>query len=235
MNRKISPADPAYLSYIDNKTQNLINSELSAGNMIDAVRYMRSATRDFRGTPFATQLQKLLTDTEKSSDYLQATRRWNKMAANEQERKEKYVKYLEELLNSGSIPDSAISWWRDETTALVKLREKGSPENSQLASRVLNYVSILCSEYGTSFYSNKLYPQAAFLFEICTMSDSGNPNNYYNLARSLAASGKLKKSVDALSAAFGHGFTSRKRVESDPVFAKIRNDERYKALIVKMK
>jgi hypothetical protein len=66
------------------------------------------------------------------------------------------------------------------------------------------------------------------------MSDSETPNNYYNLARSLAGSGKSKKSVDALSAAFNHGFISRERVESDPVFAKIRNDERYKALIVKM-
>jgi fructoselysine-6-P-deglycase FrlB-like protein len=77
--------------------------------------------------------------------------------------------------------------------------------------------------------------QAAFLFEICTLSDSENQNNYYNLARSLAGSGKSKESVDALSAARNHGFNSRITVESDPAFGKIRDDTRYKALILKMK
>jgi hypothetical protein len=67
------------------------------------------------------------------------------------------------------------------------------------------------------------------------LSDSENQNNYYNLARSLAGSGKLKESVDALSAAVKHGFNSRKIVEADPVFGKIRDNARYKELITKMK
>jgi hypothetical protein len=67
------------------------------------------------------------------------------------------------------------------------------------------------------------------------LSDSENQNNYYNLARSLAGSGKLKESVDALSAAMSHGFNSRKMVGSDPAFGKIRNDTRFKALMLKMK
>jgi hypothetical protein len=157
------------------------------------------------------------------------------MAATEQEKREKYFNYLSETLNSGSLPDSALVWWKNETRALIRLRDKGSPENSQMASRVLNFISILCSEQGTSYYRNRLYAQAAFLFEICTLSDSENQNNYYNLARSLAGSGKSKESVDALSAAMNHGFNSRKTVESDPAFGKIRDDTRYKALILKMK
>jgi len=106
---------------------------------------------------------------------------------------------------------------KNETRALIRLRDKGSPENSQMASRVLNFISILCSEQGASYYRNRLYAQATFLFEICTLSDSENQNNYYNLARSLAGSGKSKESVDALSAAMNHGFNSRKTVGSDPV------------------
>jgi len=104
-----------------------------------------------------------------------------------------------------------------------------------MASRVLNFISIVCFEQGASFFRNRLYEQAAFLFQICTLSDSENPNNYYNLARCLAEFGKSKKSVDALSAAMDHGFNSRKTVESDPAFGKIRDDNRYKALILKMK
>jgi pimeloyl-ACP methyl ester carboxylesterase len=235
MNRKIIPADQTFLAYFENKTQNLINSQLSAGNRADAVMYMRFAARDFQGTPFASRMTQLLTDSEKSAEYQTAIRKWNKMAADEQERKEKYLNYLSEIVNSGSLPDSASSWWKNEARALIRLRDKGSAENSQMASRVLNFISILCSEQGTSYYRNKIYAQAAFLFEICTLSDSENPNNYYNLARSLAGSGKSKESVDALSAAMNHGFNSRKTIESDPAFVKIRNYTRYKALILKMK
>jgi hypothetical protein len=235
MNRKITPADQTFLSYIENKTQNLINSQLSAGNQADAIMYMRFAARDFQGTPFASRMTQLLTDSEKTAEYHSATRKWNKIAATERERKEKYLNYLNEIVNSGSIPDSASAWWKNETRALKRLRDKDSHENSQMASRVLNFISILCSEQGTSYYRNRLYTQAAFLFEICTLSDSENQNNYYNLARALAGSDKLKESVGALSAAMNHGFNSRKTVESDPAFGKIRDDTRYKALIIKMK
>ena len=234
MNRKIIPADQTFLSYVENKTQNLINSQLSAGNQTDAIRYMKFAARDFQGTPFAARLQLSLTDSEKSPEYKTATRKWNKMVATEGETKEKCLNYLGEILRSGSVPDSASVWWKNETRALIRLRDKGSPENSQMASRVLNFISILCSEQGTSFYRNRYYSQAAFLFEICTLSDSENPNNYYNLAKSLAQSGKTKKSLDALSAAVKNGFKSRKIIEADPAFDNIREDARYKVLIVKM-
>ncbi|HZY25169.1 MAG TPA: hypothetical protein VFE71_05035, partial [Bacteroidales bacterium] len=222
-------------SYIENKTQSLINSQLSAGNQADAIMYMRFAVRDFQGTPFASRMTQLLTDSEKSAEYHMAIRKWNKMTATEQERREKYLNYLSEIISSGLLPDSASVWWENETRALIRLRDKGSPENSQMASRVLNFISILCSEQGTSFYRSKFYSQAASLFEICTLSDSENPNNYYNLARSLAQSGKSKKSVDALSAAVNHGFKSSKMIEADPAFGLIRGDSQYKELTGKMK
>jgi len=104
-----------------------------------------------------------------------------------------------------------------------------------MAARVLNFISILCSEQGSSFFRNKLYTQAAFLFEICTYSDSENKLNYYNFSRSLAGDGKSKKAVEALAAAVNHGFNSRKSVEADPVFDKIRGDARFKELMGKMK
>jgi len=235
MNRKIIPADQTFLSYMENKTQNLINSTLSDGDKADAIRYMRFAARDFRGTSFASRMTKLLADSEKSTEYQKAISKWNKIAATEQERKENFLNYISQIFKSGSLPDSVVVWCKTETRALVSLREKGTPENSQMASRVLNFISILCSEQGTSFYRSKFYSQAASLFEICTLSDSENPNNYYNLARSLAQSGKSKKSVDALSAAVSHGFKSRKMIEADPAFGLIWSDARYKELMGKMK
>ena len=235
MNRKIIPMDQAFLTVSENKTQTLINSQLSAGNQSDAMMYMKFAERDFNGTPFAARMTQELTGFEKSSEYRKAIRKWNSMVETEQSKKEKYVNYLGEIINSGSVPDSASTWWANETFSLTRLRDKGSSENSQMAYRLLNFISILCSEQGTSLYRNRFFIQAAFLFKICTSSDSENPNNYYNLARSLAGLGKSKESVEALSAAVNHGFNSRKMVESDPAFVKVSNDARYKTILLKLK
>jgi tetratricopeptide (TPR) repeat protein len=235
MNRKIIPSDQTFLTYVENKTEKLINSTLSSGNKADAIRYMKCAARDFQGTPFAAGMTKLLSDSEKSPEYQKAISKWNKMEAAEQERKENFLNYMSQILRSGSLPDSVSIWCKNEARVLTRLRDKGTPENSEMASRLLNFISILCAEQGTSLYKSKIYPEAASLFEICTISDSGNPNNYYNLAKSLAQSGKSRKSVDALTEAVNHGFNSRKMVEADPAFGIIREDARYKELIVKMK
>ena len=235
MKRKTVTSDNALTETLWNKTMALINISLKAGDIAGAVQYMRFAARDFEGTPFASEITKLLTGSENSPEYRSALKDWNRIAKNEQDRKEKYFSYLNELAYSGNFPDSASDWWNREASSLVRLREKGNLSNSRMASRVLNFISILCSEQGTSFYRKKAYAQSAVLFQICTISDSENPLNYYNLSRAQAANGKFKESVDALASAVGHGPVSRKTVEADPVFDKLRGDQRYKALLPKMK
>jgi hypothetical protein len=180
-------------------------------------------------------MTKIIFDSEKSASYRDAAREWKRMAGREQEKRENYVNYLSEIVYSGSFPDSASNWWKKETGSLLRLRDKGTSEKSHMASRLLNFISILCSEQGTAYYKSKFYLQASVLFEICTLSNSENPLNYYNLARAMAGSGNTKESVDALTAAVNHGFSSRKTVESDPVFVKIRGNVKYISILQKMK
>jgi predicted Zn-dependent protease len=235
MNRNLIPVDKSFLTVLENKAEALIKSSLSERNITDAARYTKSAIKDFPDSPFATRMEQKLAASENSVEYKTAVRRWIKMAAAEKESEEKYLNYLDQILGSGSVPDSASAWFNTEIKALVRLRDKGSDENSQMASRVMNFTSILCYEQGTSLFRNKQYVQAALMYEICTMSDSENPNNYFNLARSLAQSGKAKKSIDALSSAVSHGFSSRISVESDPAFGMLRGDPKYKEIIMKLK
>ena len=235
MNRKDLPADQELISVFEKKTGNLIDSTLADGNFIDAVRYMKSAERDFKGTPFEARMDKLVAETENSPEYSTAISKWTGIVSEEEEIKEKHINYLSEILNSASIPDTASVWWKRETGSLARMRDKGAPEKSQMASRILNFISIGCSMQGTSLYRSGYFAQAAFLFEICTWSDSENPENYYNLARSFAMDGKTKKSVEVMAAVVDHGFPLRKRVLTDKAFNSIRADDGYKALIHKMK
>ena len=156
MNRNIIAPDKSFISFLENKTQNLIDTQLNAGNLTDAVMYMKFASRDFQGTPFGAKMDQHRSELEKSDQYRTAVSKWNKMAEKEQKEKEKYLAYLGELVNSASLPDSASGWWKRETGSLLRLRSKGSPGNSMMASRVLNFLSILCYEQGASYYRNHL-------------------------------------------------------------------------------
>ncbi len=235
MTRKVIATDRTFILYMEDKTQKLISSQQSAGNIIDASIYMSFTARDFQGTPFGSRVAGSLSAIEKSPDYQKAVRKWNKIAQTEGQRREKYMNYLMSTVRSGPLPDSASAWWKNETRSLVWLREKGAPENSQMASRILNFISILCSEQGTSYFRNSFFTQAATFFEVCTMSDSENKNNYYNLSRAFAGAGKIKESIDALSAAVNHGFDSRKSVESDSVFVALKDNQRFREIVSKLK
>ncbi len=235
IDRKVIPDDPALRSYIENKTKKLIDSRLADGDVVEAVRYMSFAARDFRGTTFGTRMSGMLAEYQNSSGYKRAFRIWNKIALEESERRQRFMNSMEEILKSSTIPDSTSIWWKNEVKSLIMLRDKGNPARSAMASRILNFISILCWEEGRAIYSYRLYSHAALLFGICTISDSENPNTWYYLARSLARSDKYKEAVDALYGAVKRGLKSRKKIETDPAFDSIRDDARYKELVGNLK
>ena len=235
MKRNLITKDPDFILLCSNKIKTLVNNQTSAGNQLDAARYTRYAIRDFSGEQVSGDMTKSVTSLEQSGEFKDANHEWATIASLENSRKEKYVSLIGGILNSGSVPDSARFWWRGEIGSLKTLKEKANPLRSAMASRLLNFISIMCYEQGTPLYNQKLYDISGFFFEICTLSDSENMNNYYNLARALSGSNRKRDAVDALTKAFEHGFTIRKTVEAEPVFNNIRNDERYKALLMKMK
>jgi hypothetical protein len=235
MKIKTIPADSAFIKAYSNKIKTLVNNLLSTGNQFDASRYAGFAVRDFSGTPFSIEMKNSLSAVSQSKELKDATREWNNIAATEQSRNGNYVTIIGNILNSGIIPDTASGWWKNEIETLKIQRDKGKLQKSQMASRLLNFISILCSEQASSLYRQKYYDLAVFLFRICTYSDSENMNNYFNLARSLAAVNKKREAIDALGKAADHGFSSLKAVTADPVFNNIRNDEKYKLLLTRLK
>jgi tetratricopeptide (TPR) repeat protein len=235
MKNKLALPDSGYISFYSNKIKTLVNNLLSNGNKYDAARYMRYAIRDFSGSPVAREMARSLGLLENSKEYRDANREWSTIASLEKSKNENYMSSIVKIVSSGSIPDTATAWWRREIGSLVTVKERGNKPTSEMASRLLNFISILCSEQGTAFYRQERYDVSCFLFELCTWSDSENMNNYYNLARSLSHSNKKNEAVEALNKAIEHGFTTRKAVENEPAFDKIRNDEKFKSLFMKMK
>jgi len=235
MTGKKNQADQATIGEIATGIKNLIGKSQASGNQEEAVMYMRFAARDFQGTPYGSEFMKILSEGERSPRYASSVKDWNRVASREQEKKDLYVNYLTALVYSPVFPDSAMTWWRNEVGSLTRTRDKGSISNSMMAYRLLNFISILCSEQGSGMFRNGGYSSASVMFRICTLSDSENPQNYYNLARAEAALGHTRESTDALASAVSHGLGSRKTVESEPVFSAIKNDEKFRSLISRLK
>ena len=235
MKKKIIAVDTAYIAFCSNKIKTLINNLAATGNKYDAARYMQYAIRDFSGGQAARDLTGSLAALKQSKDYIQSDREWSIIASLERNMNEKYMSLIGKIVYSGSVPDTAASWWKREIGSLTLMKDKGNPHKSQMASRLLNFISILCSEQGISYYRQKQYDLSGFLFDLCTLSDSENKNNYYNLARSLSGSNKKNEAMEALNKAVEHGFNDIKTIEIEPAFNNLRNDEKFKNLLIKMK
>ena len=61
-----------------------------------------------------------------------------------------------------------------------------------------------------------------------------DPENWYNLARSLAAADETEKAIDALTQAVDYGWTNSLRVDRDPYFKQLRLEPRFKSLVERM-
>jgi hypothetical protein len=235
MKKKDLVADPVFVSYYSSKIKALVNSLLTSGNTIDAVRYLEFAIRDFSGENFASEMKLILTETVQSKEYQKSSLEWSHAASREKNLSGKYISSVQNILSSGIVPDTVRVWWKREISSLNKSKNQGDLPGRQQASRLLNFISILCSGQATALFQQKKYTVSEFFFELCTMSDGGNPNNYFNLARSLSALNKKREAIEELNKAIRLGFTSRKQIENEPAFNNIRNEEKYKLLIEGMK
>jgi hypothetical protein len=235
INKKLICPDTAFISYYSKQIKALIDKSELSGNKIDEARYMRFAIRDFSGLKFAREISSRLTAIEQKKEFRDASREWNDIASRERKMSEKYIASIREIISSQTVPDSTIAWWKNEVGSLNSLKERSKPANSQMASRLMNFISILCSEQASGYYRQKSYILSSFLFEICTLSDSENFNNYYNLSRSYSASNNKRGAIDNLNKAIDHGLVSKKTVENEPAFNNIRNDEKYKLLLSRLK
>jgi len=83
--------------------------------------------------------------------------------------------------------------------------------------------------------AEKRYDDAARLAEEALLARPDNANTWYTLAVASAASGNIKRGLEALEQAAEKGFRGWDRVEAEPLLAKLRRDARYSALLAKLR
>ena len=113
-------------------------------------------------------------------------------------------------------------------------REQDSMER-RVARQIIAGVAMADMDTMRQDMAEKRYPEAARAAEEVVLARPENTNAWYTLAVASAASGNIKRGLEALEEAAARGFRGWERVEAEPLLAKLRRDARYPALLAKLK
>jgi tetratricopeptide (TPR) repeat protein len=138
-------------------------------------------------------------------------------------------------VRSEELPDSVRSWWAGQIK-MLKTMETGKDTNKQvMASRVLMLLNILCYETGRNYSTQKRFKAAAICYQLASIVDPENKNNYFLLARTYSLNGERDEALKSLDKAIKAGFNNRKTIEQDSVFMTLKNEKLFKEMMTKLK
>jgi Flp pilus assembly protein TadD len=92
----------------------------------------------------------------------------------------------------------------------------------------------LFSNLGLSLFQLNRHKEGIPLFEK-SLTIMPNAVNYYNLACGYSLVNEIEKAIVALEKAIDAGFTSKQQFETDPDLAPLKEEDRFKALLAKLK
>jgi membrane-associated protease RseP (regulator of RpoE activity) len=103
-----------------------------------------------------------------------------------------------------------------------------------MARRVIGSFVYLARVTSGDFFEDKQYYQAIGYLELSTLLKPEQPRTLFDLARAYAGDGNKKRAVETLGQAVAAGYKDVDRVESEPLFAKIRSDAEFQKIQTKM-
>jgi poly(3-hydroxybutyrate) depolymerase len=190
-------------------------------------RGLKSLAADFKGlseTADAEKEAKALGASREVKDAIKAERR-------AQQREDDLAVELIDLANGGSAA-------RIKKMAADLRAKAGAPEDSaerQMVRRVIAGFGSSGRDATRTMFADGDYAEAAALLELLVEFHPGQSRTLYDLARARAGAGDRKLALEALTAAADAGMSDAARVESDKLFAKVRGDAAYLAVLAKMR
>ncbi|CAN5909850.1 hypothetical protein BH11BAC7_BH11BAC7_05970 [soil metagenome] len=124
------------------------------------------------------------------------------------------------------------TWWKINSASYFKSKKQGA--DKFMHERLQGYASLMCYSYANqAFRTNNLHAAEKFV-AIYSIVDPENSEWAYMRANLYMQINLNDYALSALEKAASLGFKDKARLQNDPVFAPIRSDERFAALIGKM-
>jgi predicted esterase len=208
-----------------------------AGKRYDAYVGYRAVAEDFAGLRNATDAAERAEALRKTADVRRAVRtledglqRFNAYAR-------KLHAFLQEVRDGGPLPPVAHAVERLEIGRLQGLAQDTTDRLVALqAERLLNSAFVWLSFYEPRTYFAEERPERALaVLDVARVIRPAHPQVCYNRARALTALQRTDEALDALTCLAGTRFASADALAADSNLAGLRGDERFRALIAKLR
>ena len=165
---------------------------------------------------------------------LERSEKLKKVKTDQQEIISEEISKQEEYRNA--LNTNNMDWWKKEVASLYKKAGNTSNYNeSALAKRLLNYISLMSNMSVNSTLGSKQPEATAFFLTIYGMVDPKNPDYFYLSAYFLAQQGDAEKSLFFLRNAVKYGYNDKNMLLSNSTFDILRKNKAFNEIINSIK
>ncbi|MDP4188163.1 MAG: hypothetical protein Q8905_08960 [Bacteroidota bacterium] len=222
MRNKLTPVDQ---TLIDEFARSQNTSVAGTKDILEKYEILKFTSDCLNGLCDLTSYNKQLQNLKNSVEVKNHLDRMEKITNVEFSMQKKY---------SAAFMEKSISWWQPELVRLSRQKGKNGDENS-MNKRLLGFVSLMSYTYLSHALSEQDINNAEKFAKIYRLSDPANPDCYYLYSWLYIELGKNKEALSSLNKAVELGFSDKKKLEQDPVFAEISSSPEFTRILQKIK
>lgn len=235
MNKGISNNNPGFSDDLFRRYSKKAVSLAEQGELIESVRYYRYIIKDFPDHNTISKIKSRLDSLLLTKNYAKSLKTWNNNRSWELEIQSTLLEDFNVRIRTEELPDSIRSWWAGQIK-MLKLLETSEDTNKQvIASRVLMLLNIVCYETGRNYSNSKRFKAATICYQLASIVDPENKNNYFLLARTYILNGETNEAFRSLEKAIKAGYNNRKTIEKDSAFITLKNEKRFREMMMQLK
>ncbi len=211
-----------YNMYIEN-----ISGLEKDGNIVELATTIKYLINDFSGLMEISLYKAKLDSIINTKKYINRIKEVEKIYDDEQ----RTVKRYNTSSRNELYADSIMNWWIWETDKLKSMENQPNKDKQYMASRLLNDIFSIYIELGNKYYETDQFPFAIKSYKICCSAMPNNKYPYYMLACAQAINNNSIAACKTLEKLVALGFKNKKNIESNPAFAKIKENKRFKSIM----
>jgi tetratricopeptide (TPR) repeat protein len=235
MNKGTKIKNPAFINAQFEKYNRKARLLLKNGKLTESALAFEYLIKDFPNHVTSMKLNETLDSLEKSSGYIKALRNWNKNREWELEMQNNLISKVLKQARAGSLPDSIRISVSSQIKMLRYLETTKDTNNQLTASRVLMLLNTVCFETGRTYFSLKQFKAASICYQVQSMVEPKDNSIQFLLAKVYALDNDTDNSLKSLEKAIKLGFNNRKLIESDPAFLPLKNQKKFRDILMELK
>jgi tetratricopeptide (TPR) repeat protein len=235
MNKGTKIRNPAFVNAQFEKYNQRARLLLKNGKLTESAQTLEYLIKDFPDHITSMKINETLDSLKKSSGYNKAVRIWNKNRAWELELQNDLISKVFIQVKAESLPDSIRKSVSSQIRTLKNLETSRDTNNQLIASRVLMLFNTFCFETGRNYIDLKRFKSASICFLVESMIDPKNSSIQFLLAKSYALDNDTDNALLSLEKAIKLGYNNRKSIESDPSFLQLKNQKKFREILIQLR